>query len=271
MKKIILILSIILIQNLSIGLDTWSATSQAYKIEKGDSWQQISEKFNVPLRILLSVNKTTLKNRPKENNKITIPAKILYKIKNGQTAIKIAISHGMTYSELITLNNLSDPNSLKEGDYIKIYDARVKQIKVSKSDNSKKDKNLKFNWPVNGKITSNYGLQTNGSKNDNIHILITEPYVKAAAAGEVVYVGDEIGKYGNLIIIQHEKNWFSGYGNLTSFKVKKGDFVKDEQLIGQINLEDPSHKPELYFSLRQGAMPVNPVNFLKKHYKKSKI
>lgn len=266
MRNLLVIFIFVIIGQSSLGLfEDWSEPSKSYITDKKDTWETVAKKFNTPLQILKRFNKHKLQKNLKANQKVFIPAKILYKIKVGESAIKIAISHGMTFSELVMLNNLSDPDSLRPGDSLKIFDASVKFTKSNKAEHKKQSSNnIKLVWPVKGKVNTKFGLQTNGSRNDNIHILIDEPQIKTAAPGIVVYIGNEVGNYGNLIIIQHEQNWFSSYGNLSAFNVKKGDNVVENQIIGTININDSEQKPELYFGLRLGALAVNPIKYLKK-------
>ena len=74
----------------------------------------------------------------------------------------------------------------------------------------------------------------------------------------MVFVGDEVGSQGNLVIIEHHGRCFSSYGGLDEIKVKKNDIVKQGQEIGFID------DKILYFGIRLGANSVNPLNYLEK-------
>ena len=234
-----------------IVLSNWEAPARNIIIKAHQNWWDLEQQFNVPSSILKRYNQNiTLKS----NQKIHIPAKQFYIVKNGETTIGIAVKHGMSFSELVYLNELHEPYKLNVGQRLKVLAAKsTKTIKI-------KAKPIKFQpiWPIKGNIIEKFGLQTNGKYNNEL-ILDTNGEVKATAEGTVVYTGDEVGHYGNLIIIQHIDDWFSSYGNLTEILVKKGDVVKSGDKIATIN------KSPFYFGLRNGVEPVNPIKYLKKN------
>ena len=89
----------------------------------------------------------------------------------------------------------------------------------------------KFIWPVNGKVISKYGSDTPGFFNDGINIeSISGRNIKASHAGEIVYSGNEIFEYGNLILIKHSKNWITAYAHLQKIIQKR------EQKLNKVNL-----------------------------------
>lgn len=273
MKRLLIILLFLCIQNITFaGTNNWPQPAITYVVQKGETWDDLAKKFDIPARLLQRFNNSNTKKTLRTSQRISIPEKITYKIKHNETALKIAVSHGMTFSELIMINGLSNPDTLKPGDNLKILNAIVKtSIPKKKSSLTSSTENFKLIWPVKGKVTSKFGIQKNGSHNNDIHILIEEPEIKVSAPGIVVYTGNEVGSYGNLVIVQHENNWVSSYGNLSSIHVNKGDYVNAGQVLGIINFDNPQQqKPELYFGLRIGATAVNPTKYLKYNNTKSK-
>lgn len=275
MKKLIIALFILFAQNIILAeTDNWSQPASVYQVQKGDTWNSLAKKFDISVKLLKSYNNSISKKFLSSGNRINIPEKAIYTILPGETALKIAVANGMSYSELVTINNLSDPDALKTGDTLKIYKATPRKILSSKKKTpptSPFGDQVKLLWPVTGKVINKFGLQPNGSHNNDIHILIEDSQIKAAASGTIVYTGNEVGSYGNLVIIQHENNWFSSYGNLSSIVVNKGDKVQVGQLIGNINLDRTQQKKsELYFGLRIGATAVNPLKYLKRNNSKRK-
>lgn len=235
-----------------VDLSNWQREACEIKVPPKGGWEALAEHTEVPASILRRYNKLKLL---KIGQEIRVPARKIYQVKRGETAIGIAVKYGMTFSELISLNNLEPPFELKDGQSLKIVEISTR-IFTHKSNNTKK---LVLNWPVNGEIVSNFGVEKNGALNDGIRILVlNNSSVKAAAAGTVVYVGNEIGSYGNVVIIQHKGEWLSSYGNLNKISVAKGDIVKMNQIIGEID------NAKLYFGLRNGATPVNPFKYIAK-------
>ena len=97
-----------------------------------------------------------------------------------------------------------EPNKLKKKIITKKNNS--KKINNYKKENNKKTFNEKFIWPVEGKILSKYGSNDPGFFNDGINIeSVSGKDVKASGPGEIVYSGNEIPGYGNLVLIKHSK------------------------------------------------------------------
>ena len=74
-------------------------------------------------------------------------------------------------------------------------------------------------------------MKTPGFFNDGINISSNlGTVVKASREGEIVYSGNEIPGYGNLILIKHSKNWITAYAHLEKIVKKKGNYVKRVKL-----------------------------------------
>lgn len=124
---------------------------------------------------------------------------------------------------------------------------------------------VKFAWPVNGKIIHKFGLIEGGIKNDGINIAanIGAP-VKSTMGGQVIYSGNELARYGNLIIIKHDNGWFSAYAHLEKITKSKNDIVKTGEIIGLVGKTGTVPSPQLHFAIRDGKTPVNPLQYLPK-------
>lgn len=85
--------------------------------------------------------------------------------------------------------------------------------------------------------------------------------VRAACAGRVVYVGDGIRGYGNLIILKHGENLLSAYAHNRDVAVHESEEVAAGQVIGHMGEGAPG-KPVLYFEIRRNGKPVDVLPFL---------
>jgi lipoprotein NlpD len=85
--------------------------------------------------------------------------------------------------------------------------------------------------------------------------------IRAACAGRVVYAGNGLRGYGNLIIIKHAENLLSAYAHNRELLVRDGDEVALGQVIGHMG-EGAPQTPVLYFEIRRNGKPVDPVPFL---------
>lgn len=122
------------------------------------------------------------------------------------------------------------------------------------------DGNVAFAWPVRGTILNPFDDSTN--KGLNIGGTAGEP-VKAAAAGRVVYAGNGLRGYGNLIIIKHNATYLTAYAHNRSLMVKEGDAVTKGQEIAQMGSTDsPNNRVMLHFEIRRQGKPVDPMKYL---------
>ena len=121
----------------------------------------------------------------------------------------------------------------------------------------------KFLWPVNGKIVSPFGPKDGGSHNDGINIAapLGTP-VRAADSGVVVYAGNELRGYGNLVLIKHASGWITAYAHCEELLVKRGDNVGRGQAIAKVGATGGVSEPQLHFELRRAKHAVDPREFL---------
>ena len=118
---------------------------------------------------------------------------------------------------------------------------------------------------MRGRILSNYGPKDKGLHNDGINIAgaLGQP-VQAADSGEVMYVGNALPGFGNLILIRHDNGWVSAYGHLQKAKVARGDMVRRGDLIGSLGQSGRVDSPQLHFEVRRGGEALNPEAHLPK-------
>jgi murein DD-endopeptidase MepM/ murein hydrolase activator NlpD len=120
-----------------------------------------------------------------------------------------------------------------------------------------------FRWPVHGRIISGFGSKPNGAQNDGINLAVPEgTSIKAAEAGTVIYAGNELPSYGNLVLIQHADNWITAYAHASQILVQRGDVVTRGQTIALAGQTGGVTSPQLHFELRHGSTPVNPLDYL---------
>ncbi|MEX3592458.1 MAG: peptidoglycan DD-metalloendopeptidase family protein [Burkholderia sp.] len=117
---------------------------------------------------------------------------------------------------------------------------------------------VSFSWPVRGPILN----QFDDPKNKGINIGgVSGMPVKAAADGHVVYAGNGLRGYGNLIIVKHNATYLTAYAHNRSLIVKEGDAVKKGQKIAEMGNND-SNCVMLHFEVRRQGKPVDPLKYL---------
>jgi murein DD-endopeptidase MepM/ murein hydrolase activator NlpD len=116
-----------------------------------------------------------------------------------------------------------------------------------------------FRWPARGRIIQ--GFKSGG--NDGINISVPSgTSVRAAESGTVVYSGDGLKGYGNLVLIKHPNGFVTAYGNNGELDVKRGETVKRGQVIAKSGDTGNVSSPQLHFELRKGSTPVDPTSYL---------
>ncbi|MDQ3557758.1 MAG: M23 family metallopeptidase, partial [Pseudomonadota bacterium] len=120
-----------------------------------------------------------------------------------------------------------------------------------------------FRWPVRGKVISGFGKKPDGERNDGINLAVPEgTSVKAAEDGTVIYAGNELKSYGNLVLIRHSNGWVSAYAHNSELKVKRGDQVRRGEVVSLSGMSGGVTTPQVHFELRKEATPVDPLQHM---------
>jgi lipoprotein NlpD len=117
-----------------------------------------------------------------------------------------------------------------------------------------------WRWPGAGKMLGGFvggdqtkqGIDIAGNAGDPVN---------AAADGEVVYSGNGLIGYGELIIVKHNASFLSAYGHNRKRLVQEGEKVRAGQQIAEMG-SSASSRDELHFEIRRNGKPVNPLDYL---------
>lgn len=123
---------------------------------------------------------------------------------------------------------------------------------------------MEFNWPLQGTILSGFGPKDGGLNNDGINIAAPKGSpVSAAGGGIVVYAGNEMKGFGNLVLIRHEGGWVTAYAHLDRMMVTKDSVVAVGDMIGTVGSTGGVSAPQLHFETRLNGKPVDPQTVIK--------
>ena len=206
-----------------------------------------------------------------------------YRVKKGDTVARIALDHGLAPRDVITWNMLVNPNQIEVGDLIKVVPPNnikstakpapkpaTDSVKATGT-NGKTDApassstatevvaepGIRLSYPAKGKITGDY---SEASKGIDIAGKVGDP-VQAAADGKVVYAGNSLRGYGELVIVKHDNTYLTAYAHNSKLLVKEGDTVRKGQKIAEMGDTD-ANSVKLHFELRVNGKPVNPTTYL---------
>ena len=241
-------------------------------ILSGDTLLSIAKKYNLTKKELIKLNKIKKPYILKPGKKLKIPKPKKYKISKGDTLFKISKCYSIMIKEIKEKNDKISERKLRVGDIIFLpyyaSNSCISKLKKQKAKRTiKKDIPSKelFVWPTEGKLLTKFGKQKGGRRNDSINIISAKGNpVRASLSGQVIYRGNELPAWGNLILIKHKNNWTTAYAHLDKFLVKKGEFVKTGDIIGSVGSTGNVENFQLHFQTRKYSKPVNPIKFLKK-------
>lgn len=118
----------------------------------------------------------------------------------------------------------------------------------------------KWRWPVEGKIIDNFSAAEGGNKGVDIAGSRGQP-ITATAAGRVVYAGNALRGYGNLVIIKHNDDYLSAYAHNDTMLVREQQAVQAGQKIATMGSTGTS-SVRLHFEIRYKGKSVNPLRYL---------
>ena len=219
----------------SIAYAPASSNQKWAKAEKGDTLYGLSKRYGVSVDRLAQLNQL---QKP-------------YVIKPGQTIFLKPLNTGSQPSST-TATGTSMPASPATSKQTQHVQSQAQSISWPKT--------VRWQRPANGKIVKKFSRNRNDAKGIDIAGKKGSAIV-ASADGKVVYSGNGLISYGNLIIIKHNKTFLSAYAYNRKLLVKEGDMVKAGQRIAEMGNKDKS-KALLHFEIRKNGKPVDPLKYL---------
>lgn len=195
-------------------------------------------------------------------------------VEKGDTLYSLAKENELPAWKLARINSLKKPYIIYPGQELRLQGQVAgtpsipsqprtsSEIKTSSEVWSVEDGNstVSWQWPVKGKVISQFNNKKSNAK--GINISGEEGIdVNAAAPGKVVYSGNGLISYGNLVIIKHSRSYLSAYAHNKKLLVKEGQLVKIGQKIAELG-KTGADKPHLHFEIRKNGKPVNPLLYL---------
>ena len=120
--------------------------------------------------------------------------------------------------------------------------------------------NVAWQWPTQGNVIQGFSNSDGGNKGIDISGSRGQP-VKAAASGRIVYAGNALRGYGNLIIIKHNDDFLSAYAHNDKILVSDQQEVKAGQEIAKMG-STGTNAVKLHFEIRYKGKSVDPVRYL---------
>ena len=244
-------------------------------VKENETIYSIANKYKVIPKDIIEDNNLSKPYKLKSNQILFLRHENFYIVKENDTVEKISKRFAVKKSEIIKLNKLTTPFNLIVGNKIlipllkdfsvvdliineKVYDKKTIENKYI-SNNEKILSALAFVWPAKGKVIKGFGKFGKGQHYDGIDIMSgNNKPIYSAYRGQVAFVGSQIKRFGNLVILKHDNSWVTAYSKLGKYNVKVGDTIKKRQIIGYTS-KDANY---FHFQLRYNRNPVNPLSYL---------
>ena len=211
--------------------------------------------------------------RPPKNTTVTY-----HTVRKGETLYSIAWQYGHDYRTVARWNDVPQSYTIYPGQKLRVRPpgsqstadssskATSSKSTSRKSRTSRKVKSSarspKWRWPAQGEVISRFAAGDPTRQGIDISGKRGQPVI-AAAAGKVVYSGNGLRGYGNLVIIQHNETYFSAYAHTQKVRVKEKDKVKSGQRIADMG-NSGTDRVMLHFEIRRNGKPSNPLKYLPK-------
>lgn len=233
------------------------------KVYMSETLSQIALQRSLRLDTIISANRLTELKTLKDNQTLVVPDRdgLVYVAKKGDTIFKVAKIYGIDEEILRNINDLKS-DKLYKGQYVFIPKARFKDSVI----NSYKKDFLMF--PVAGVVKNFFGEITNkitklSQPNDGLDILSTEGSDVYASAYGIVAGGGLHSTYGYYLILSHKNDMQTFYGYLDSINFKKGDIIKQGDVIAKVGKSGISGGNVLRFAVFSKDKAVNPLIYLR--------
>ncbi|MDR2839631.1 MAG: peptidoglycan DD-metalloendopeptidase family protein [Azonexus sp.] len=283
-----------------------------------------------------AVDRSSTEARSAAQPQLTGPG--YYTVKRGDTLYRIAMDHGQDYRDIAGWNFITDPNSIKEGQVLRVVppapaasensgavvaspvgvsgvetrplnappaaaapdNGLKREPRVGKEPYSDEayarlsrpadasppgeskppaaaptapiaaaaaaaasgPDDVPWLWPAAGKVAAAFGEA--GNKGVDIVGKAGDPVI-AAGDGKVVYAGNSLPGYGELVIVKHNATFLSAYAHNRKILVKEGQQVSRGQKIAEMgNTGSSADSIKLHFEIRKQGNPVDPALYLPK-------
>lgn len=221
-----------------------------------------------------------------------------YIVSTGESLYSIGFKYGLDYHQIATWNRISAPYRIFPGQKLHLRPGQVASVKTAgikpppkpvtktpvkvakkpvattpvktsktvtavntKTTNKPADnRKVRWQWPTNGKVIKTYLANDPGRKGIDITGRDGQS-IRAAASGLVVYSGNGLLGYGELIIIKHSEKYLSAYAYNRKRLVQEGEKVQAGQKIAEMGRGDDG-RVKLHFEIRVNGNPNNPQQYL---------
>ncbi|WP_201532777.1 peptidoglycan DD-metalloendopeptidase family protein [Psychrobacter ciconiae] len=198
-----------------------------------------------------------------------------YEVKRGDTVSQIAARYGLNYRQIGALNRLDSQYTIYSGQMLKLWQG---DQNTAANNTAPSNSNTTYSPPPSNNSLPDYNAAINSAigyeyptKNPIIRYFDESKDVKglwfsgqmgdpvlASQAGVVLYSGDGLEEYGNLVMIRHSNNYITAYAHNSQLLVNEGESVQRGQQIATMGQTGQTNQVALEFQVRLDGNPIDP-------------
>ncbi len=201
---------------------------------------------------------------------------VYHVVQRHQTLYRICKTYKVDIHEVASINGITDHSKIQTGQRIFIPGARrVLKVEIVIDDVAAEQvpsgrerprtvyEKMDFIWPVQGKLGDGFE-DDERKRHQGIDIRASQGTpIKASGAGIVIYSGNTIKGYGNMVILRHSEEYVTVYAHNQVNLVEEGAQIEKGQVIGKVGQTGRASGPHLHFEIRRNNKPVDPMLYLK--------
>ena len=202
-----------------------------------------------------------------------------HRVQRGDTVSQIAARYRLNYRQIGALNGLDSKYTIHTGQWLKLWQGtpatssntavptvsqpiyrppvtRVPATGSSPAYEATANATAGYAYPSSNQVTRNFDAAA-GTMGMWFAGKVGDP-VLASQSGTVLYSGNGLPEYGNLIMIRHSDNYITAYAHNSQLLVKEGDAVQRGQRIANMGSSSQTKQVGLEFQVRLNGNPIDP-------------
>jgi murein DD-endopeptidase MepM/ murein hydrolase activator NlpD len=231
-----------------------------HTVKPGETLLGIANRAEVSREAIIAANRLAAPFTVRTGQVLAIPRTQRHRVVAGDTPFNLAWRYAVSWPDVAIANNIKPDAKLRRGQILlipSVIPARPDEATVSPAAPA-----AHFAWPLSGAVRRGF-IKSGRTAHPGIDIVASAgAAVRSAAAGKVIFAGDEPQQYGNLVVVDHGDGWHSAYAFLDRATVREGERVRAGERIGLVGHTGRATRDELHFELRRDNRPVDPAPFL---------
>ncbi|HHY37479.1 MAG TPA: peptidoglycan DD-metalloendopeptidase family protein [Clostridia bacterium] len=243
-----------------------------HTVRRGETLSSIAKTYGTDTKSIAYINKLGDPDVIEAGRKLKVLTRpgVFRRVKPGDTLWSLSLEHQAEVEDVISINGISDPDLIAPGDLLLLPRAVPQNGRAGRNafitsvSRRSRPELTGFIWPLAGPITSPFGPRW-GRMHYGVDIAApVGTKVVAAKDGKVAHSG-WYGSYGKVVILDHGDGVQTVYAHLSSISdqtARRGDVVRQNQVIGRVGNTGFSLGPHLHFEIRSYGRPVDPLTLL---------